>query len=219
MIEDPQEVLIHPGMNDIQGQSNWEVVQNNLQQMVEIHLAQPIQPQPIVEEVEEVAENVVEVAPIHLNEENNFLPLEIQEDDLMNDDETQQMEAELNMDWQQGQQAQPDNIHIGMVRIIDRFYPNIMDHDIQTANNGLLIKQAANVSDKVLANSFLHPEKASNTTLIEVPKKWADFFKVLLSSPTSYSWAIVCSSPSSLPSSCSLVKCLQSICLPNPKTS
>jgi len=99
------------------------------------------------------------------------------------------MEAELNMDWQQGQQAQPNNIQIGMVRIIDRFYPNVMDHDIQTANNGLLIKQAADVSDKVLANSFLHPEKASNTTLIEVPKKWTDFFKVLLSSPTSYSWA------------------------------
>jgi len=72
---------------------------DNSQMEQEIHLPQPVQPEPLEVMVEEVAENAVEVAPIHLlNEENNFLPLEIQEDELMNDDEIHEHINEQNMD-------------------------------------------------------------------------------------------------------------------------
>jgi hypothetical protein len=67
--------------------------------MQEFLIPQPTEPQPI--EAEEVAENALEVVSIHLiNEENDFVPLEIHEDDLMNDDEIQEMENDQNMDWQ-----------------------------------------------------------------------------------------------------------------------
>jgi len=103
-------VLINPVVHPNHEQINWELAQNNNQQvMQEVLIPQPAQPQHI--ETEEVAENAVEVVPIHLlNKENNFLPLEIHEDDLMNDDEIQKMENDQNMDWQQDQAVQVDNI-------------------------------------------------------------------------------------------------------------
>lgn len=97
---------------------------NNAQMEQEIHLPQPAQPEPVEAMIEEVAENAVDIAPIHLlNEDNNFLHLEIQEDELMNDDEIQEQINEQNMDWQLNH-VQEDQIQLGMVRIYDRFYPN-----------------------------------------------------------------------------------------------
>jgi len=118
IIEDHQEVRIHPGVQANQVQNNWELgMADNSQMEQEIHLPQPVQPEPLEVMVEEVAENAVEVAPIHLlNEENNFLPLEIQEDELMNDDEIQEQFNEQNMDWQLDH-VQEDQIQLGMVRI------------------------------------------------------------------------------------------------------
>ena len=95
-------MLIHPGMHANHKQNKWEVAQNNNQQMMqEILLPQPTQSQPIEEGAKEVAENAIEVVAIHLlDEENNFLPLEILEDELMTDNEIQEMIDELDMDWQ-----------------------------------------------------------------------------------------------------------------------
>lgn len=97
MIEDPLEVLIHPAAPNV-NQNNWEMEPNDIHQgMQEVFIPQPAQPQPIEVEAE-VAENAVEIGPIHLlDEENNFLPLEIQEEDLMNEDEIQEME--MNKTW------------------------------------------------------------------------------------------------------------------------
>lgn len=74
---------------------------------------------------EEVAENEVEVVPVHLlRKENNSLHREIPEDELMDDNEIQEAQNEQLMDWQQNEVAQAKNIQIGMVRIIGSYHPN-----------------------------------------------------------------------------------------------
>jgi hypothetical protein len=149
---------------------------NNQQVMQEFLIPQPTEPQPI--EAEEVAENALEVVSIHLlNEENDFVPLEIHEDDLMNDDEIQEMENDQNMDWQQDQAVQVDNIQLGMIRIIDRFHPDTIaskSNDLVSMNDHLFKQSDPN---KMMTNgSSFPPSKSAGTTLIEVPKKWANFF-------------------------------------------
>jgi len=189
--EDPQEVLIHPGMQTNQVQNNWELgMANNAQMEQEIHLPQPAQPEPVEAMIEEVAENAVDIAPIHLlNEDNNFLHLEIQEDELMNDDEIQEQINEQNMDWQLNH-VQEDQIQLGMVRIYDRFYPNVTGpFDLITRKAQLTEQPFPIPPTKPKSNDHNPDGKATETALIEVPRKWADFFQVFLNSPESFTWA------------------------------
>lgn len=120
--EDPREVLIYPGLQNNIAPNNWKLIQapNQHQEQV-IHIDQIAQPEHQDVPVEVVEENNVQVAPVQMiNEENNFLPLEIQEEDLMNDEEIEEAANEQLMDWQLNGQA---NIQIGMVRIIDNIQP------------------------------------------------------------------------------------------------
>lgn len=169
----------------------WE--KNNEQLIIEeALLPQPAQPEPQEEAIDNEVNEVV-VPPIHLlNEENQFMHLEILENALMNDDEIQEFQNELNMDWQQEQPAQDNNIQLGMVRIIDRFYPSSPDTDFSKLgfqNRQSLLQPTLDSSKAVINDSNVQVEKGKETTMIEVPKKWAEFFKVFLNSADSYTWA------------------------------
>jgi hypothetical protein len=95
-----------------------------------------------------------------------------------------------------------------MIRIIDRYYPDAAIPNVLTSKNDLLFKQPALDPNKMLTKSNSLPSgKATDNTLIEVPKKW-DFFQVHLNSPSSYSWA-----NNLLHSSSSLESYLHSTCL------
>jgi hypothetical protein len=193
MEEDPQEVMIHLGIKANNEQNNWELGQSSEQQMIqEILLPQPAQQEP----QEEVAENVVngvEVPLIHLlNEENQFLHLEIPENAIMNDNEIQEIENEHCMDWQQDQPAQVNNIELGMVRIIDRFYPTPSTNEFSNLGFQKIqpYLQQIPASNKAVFNyNSTQAGKGNETSMIEIPKKWAEFFKVFLNSADRYSWA------------------------------
>jgi len=95
-----------------------------------------------------------------------------------------------------------------MIRIIDRYYPDAAIPNVLTSKNDLLFKQPALDPNKMLTKSNSLPSgKATDNTLIEVPKK-RDFFQVHLNSPSSYSWA-----NNLLHSSSSLESYLHSTCL------
>ncbi|CAD6239552.1 unnamed protein product [Miscanthus lutarioriparius] len=133
IIEDHQEVRIHPGVQANQVQNNWELgMADNSQMEQEIHLPQPVQPEPLEVMVEEVAENAVE----------------------------------------------EDQIQLGMVRIYDRFYSNATGPSDLTTRKAPLTEQLFPAPPmKLNSNDYNPVGKASETALIEVPRKWADFFQ------------------------------------------
>lgn len=202
--EDPQEVLIYPGLQNNIAPNNWEMIQapNQHQEQV-IHIDQLAQPEHQDVPVEVVEGNNVQVAPVQMiNEENNFLPLEIQEEDLMNDEEIEEAANEQLMDWQLNGQA---NIQIGMVRIIDNIQPfnlsspypfvngridlNKLDSSIEWGKNDNVDFSKKDQPLDLAVCPSENPINISESTLIRVPKKWAEFFQVILNSPVSYEWA------------------------------
>jgi len=82
-----------------------------------------------------------------------------------------------------------NNIQVGLVRIVPTLIPSQLAPVINKAINEPTF-------------NFLHPipiisktvnnngnGKSAEMTCVQMPKKWADFFKVFLSSPSNYAWA------------------------------
>ena len=77
-----------------------------------------------------------------------------------------------------------------MVRIYDRFYSNATGPSDLTTRKAPLTEQLFPAPPmKLNSNDYNPVGKASETALIEVPRKWADFFQVFLNSPESFTWA------------------------------
>jgi hypothetical protein len=115
--DDPQEVLIHP-------LHPMALVNLDLNE-AEISIQQPVQLEVMEEVVNEnhpIIESQAQVVP---DQQINFPPLEILEEDLMDDLEIQNLqnhENAQNMKWQQEGNVIINNIHLGMVRIEDSFF-------------------------------------------------------------------------------------------------
>ncbi|CAD6229831.1 unnamed protein product [Miscanthus lutarioriparius] len=134
---------------------------------------------------EEVAENEVEVVPVHLlRKENNSLHREIPDDELMDDNEIQEAQNEQLMDWQQNEVAQAENIQIGMVRIIGSYHPNQFPFQKDIFPSTDVPKKLGLQKDLVNQGSDPSTEKV----LVEMPKGWVDFFDCLLHSPHHFDW-------------------------------
>lgn len=145
-----------------------------------------IQQIPLVEaQVDIMVEQVAKNQPNIVSQDQNmpqdqnirepvyFQHLEINDDELMNDDEMQNQAEDQDMEWQQDDNVIVNNINVGMVRIEDCFY----------------------ASQPCLNKSFppplttIRPDLLHNKTVLEIPKEWANFFKVLLGSPSHFEWA------------------------------
>lgn len=167
MADDMQEVLFHPLIPEDPLANNVEDEVQNIIPPIQ-HLEEPEQNG----QQEEVAENQPDelAVPIQQGQQQNFLHLEIPEDELMNEQEMHEIqneEEDAQMEWQGNGQVVVNNIHLGMVRIYPSFTPNISQ----------LVKQPATASP-----SLNHPS-------VSLPKGWSAFFKVMLDSPPHYDWA------------------------------
>lgn len=95
------------------------------------------------------------------------------------------------MDWQQDQAIPVNNIQLGMIRIIDRIHPDpfASKNNVGKLLNDQLSKQLTPDPKMLMTNNIgLPPSKPVETSLIEVPKKWADFLQMMINSPTQRSW-------------------------------
>lgn len=120
----------------------------------------------------EVAENLIAepTVPLLPAQPQDFLHLEIPEDELMNEQEMlelQDEEEDAQMEWQENDQVVVNNIQFGMVRVYSSF----------TRDSSQRTRQPAT------ANS------SSNQPTVSLRKGWAAFFKIMLDSPPHYEWA------------------------------
>lgn len=107
----------------------------------------------------------------------NFLPLEIQEDDLMNEDEIQE---QLGEEAAQANQAGAQNLHVGFVLINNEPFlpmttkkPSLFDFDNPSRPWA----------------KFFAPKQTKSIPQFLIPKDWANFFTSLLMSPLHFNCA------------------------------
>lgn len=163
IVEDPQEVLVHP----FQGHEPEEV----------LHLPPQSDAEPQQEALmEEVADNLPVNVEVHLPEMQNSLHHEIQEDALIEDAELLEMADQqgITQGQQDNEQFVFDNIQLGMVRT---FFTNPLVNLPRPVDLSWLAPRSDEFTEK------------KNKTLIEIPTKWLGFFQALLIAPTHHCWA------------------------------
>jgi len=124
------------------------------------------------EQVQNVQQVQVDI-PI-LNEPVNVFPLEIQEDDLMNDEEIQEQAALDNDDT--------PNIFVGRVQLLERPVHDLFEQQKFGKPSGFFTDPSG------LCGKFFAPP-IGKTPMCSVPSRWANFFTAVLQSPKMFAQA------------------------------
>jgi hypothetical protein len=180
MEDDPQDMLIHPGVQAIHGQINWELGQQMVQEI--------LQPEP----QKEVAENVVNEVEANENVEvqipvipnDNFLHMMIPEEEFMGHAEMQETQENQVLDHDHLPQDEDEifhnNIQIGMVRTFFQTPPPNLPWKMNLTDNSNIFGLSPS------ASVLPHNEPK---TFLQVPEAWVGFFQALLVAPALQAWA------------------------------